>query len=341
MWALESFGFGRGTGAIVVNAAFAAFAVVLAHRTFRRLLQNGVQATLLAALFGLSMSQLAFGAIPETYAIATAGIVAVFLVFLTDLESGRVSPGAWFGVALFAVGVTTSSLAPVGVLFTLIVFATRQRRPVLRIADAALLLLIAMVSLLRFQSALLGTRNPIHQTILLDEIHDIEQKVLKPSPEDPPYGPARTPRELGRNILLLDFVAGYPGRTSLPTSLVKLEYFGYPVRFSPLGFAAAGLWLILWTAGLLTNIRGLVRGDSWPNRYYWGAVMVVVAGDGLLLALYNPVEMYLYTPLILFPVLLLGVSRAAFSYRAYRFALAALVVVLGANNLMVIQQMIR
>jgi hypothetical protein len=337
-------GLSRGDAQVGLNAAFGGLGVVLAYYLFRHLLQGRVEAILLAALFGLTMSQLLFAALPETYAVASAGLVAVFLLFARSVAARRVPEGAWFGVALFTVGITTSNLAPVAVLYVLALRASRVPSILGRLLRTAMLFVLVVGGLVVVQGAVLGTGNPISRATLREEWEATVQSVVTPEPGDPPHAMARTPRELGRNLLLFGFVGGMPGRTVSPDpsdTKIKIEYFRHPTRFTTIGVAAVGLWLLLWASGFVRNAVAAWRRENSPEPLYLLGVVVVVAGHGLLITVYNPGEMFAYTPLILFPLLLLGTHRGILERAGGRTLLAAVVALAASNNVMVLLQMVR
>ena len=74
------------------------------------------------------------------------------------------------------------------------------------------------------------------------------------------------------------------------------------------------------------------------ERARLGALLVHVAGYTVLLASYNPPEMYLYTILTSFPIRLLGMNPNLLAGRRWTAALALLV---GYNNVSVLLQMVR
>jgi hypothetical protein len=236
--------------------------------------------------------------------------------------------------------VTTSNLAPAAVLYGLALVQARRPRPILALLLGTVVFLGTLVTLVQVQRAALGTRNPFDAEVLREELEDVRRDVLGQG-EEHSHRQARTPSELGRNLFVLDFVAAVPGRTPLNGTSVKLEYSLQPLRFNPIGLAGLAAWLLLWGSGLLRNVRALVRRDEWPPRFYYLGLGIVVAGNGVLLTLYNPGEMYLYTPLILLPVLLLGINRDLLRTGPGMALLAGTAGLFALNNLTVILAMIR
>lgn len=332
--------------AAALNAAFGALAVALAFQVFLRVVRSSREATLLALLYGVSMSQMLFSSVPETYAIGASGIVATYLVFLVSLATGRLRFLPWFGVALWTVGITTSNVAQTAVAYVAAARRAPGQRRVLRGALLGVAVLASVILFLRFQPGIVGSRPLLSLEALQTEYIDIVSNVVPPpdpedeGPPDPPLSEGRSVRLLATNYLLLGFVGGVPGRSPLDDHRTKLEYFGHPLRFTPLGLVAAVLWIVLWLAGVRANLRAARARDAWPPRTFLGATGLIVAGNLLLFTIYNPIEMYLYSLLTTFPILLLGVNGEMLRKPRWAAALAVLVVLMGLNNFDIIGTML-
>ncbi len=85
------------------------------------------QATLLALLSAVSFSQLAFGSIPESFALSGALLAAGYLLALRcmRLRDRRMWP--WVAIGVLVTGITVSNLAAVAILFGAVGLAARER----------------------------------------------------------------------------------------------------------------------------------------------------------------------------------------------------------------------
>lgn len=329
-----------------LNAAFGALAVALSLQVFLRLVRANLPAFLLALLYGVSMSQLLFSSVPETYAIGAGGIVATHWLFLVSLERRRIALLPWFGVALWTIGITTSNIAQTAVAFAAAGRAATGKWQVRRGVMLTAAVFAAVVVLLPLQSRLLGTRPLLSVGALRAEYVDMVENIVPPPPDpedddepDPPLSEARRPHLLATNYFLLAFVGGEPGR-SAASERTKLEYFGYPVRLLPVGYAAAALWLVFWVAGLTANLRDASRRTRWPPPHFLSALGVIIVGNLILFTIYNPLEMYLYSLLIAFPILLAGINGELLRSRKWLALLGVLLVLVAFNNVEIITTMI-
>jgi hypothetical protein len=93
--------------ALLLNAAAAAAGVVLFRELLIRLRVGRGRSTLWSVLFGLSASQVFFGAFPETFAFSGASLLLLFVVFAAPRTAWARSLAA----ALVSFGVTTTNLA--------------------------------------------------------------------------------------------------------------------------------------------------------------------------------------------------------------------------------------
>jgi len=336
-----------GVQAALLNAMFGALAVALAFEVFLRLVGQLRAATLLALWYGVSMSQMLFSAVPETYAIGATGIVATYLVCLASLATRRMRFLPWFGVALWTIGITTSNIAQTTVAYAAAARGAADTRRVLRGVALAAAVLATVAALVHTQTRVLDTEPLLTMSAVRDEMADFRASVVA-QPSDigeggvpyPPYSEVRTATNLASNFFLLGFVGGAPGRMARDEDRIKIEYIGHPLRFAPLGAVAAALWLILWGTGLVANVRAAWRRRDWPPPVFLAALGVIVAGNLLLFTLYNPVEMYLYTLLTAFPILLLGVNGELLRKPRWAVLLAVLVLLAALNNVNVITTMV-
>jgi len=327
------------TQAAAINAAFGALAVALSYRVFLLLVGFARQAVLLSLFYGVSMSQLLFAAIPETYAIGATGITGTYLVFLVSLSAKRMRFLHWFGVGLWTIGITTSNVAQTTVAYAAAAHETDSPRRALRGMMLVGALLLTVAILLQVQARIFDGRSPLSTEAVRDEFHAflgyVERPSLNPGGKgvpDSPQGDGRSVKLLAVNYLLLGFVGARPGRTPVEDHVTKLEYFGHPLQFQPLGLAALALWLALWVAGLMANVRSAMAGARWPPPAFFAALGIILVGNMMLFMIYNPREMYLYSLLTTFPILLLGVNGALICRPGWTALLTGLVLLTALNN---------
>jgi hypothetical protein len=107
------------------------------------------QAALLALLSAVSFSQLAFGSMPESFALTGALLAAGYLLALRcmQLRDRRLWP--WVAIGVLVTGVTVSNLAAVAILFGAVGLAARERPWIVlgRTGSVVALVLLATIAL--------------------------------------------------------------------------------------------------------------------------------------------------------------------------------------------------
>jgi hypothetical protein len=85
------------------------------------------QAGLLALLSALSFSQLAFGSLPEAFALSGLLLAAAYLLALHCMRVGDRKLWPWIAIAILVTGVTVSNLITVAILFGVVGLAAGER----------------------------------------------------------------------------------------------------------------------------------------------------------------------------------------------------------------------
>lgn len=333
---------------ILVNAGFGGTAVGLAYLVFRQLEIRVGTALLLATFYGVSMSQLVFGSLPESYAISACSIVTTFWVFLVSLRQGRLNLLRWIGAGVFSLGVAVATFPQTAVAFAFAMRSSGKKGTRRRATTVFVVAVVAVVVvLLSVQTHWLGQTDLLSAAAMRDEYEDVVDNVSLASRTDRTAATVGeqmswTGWELARNLLLLDFVGGHPGRTVLPETdgRFAIEYVGHPLRFGVAGLMASAMWLPFWVFGVFSNVRGLLTRRSQTHPRIVKALLTIVAGNVLLLAAYNPTEMFLYTPLTAFPILLLAVSPELLARRLWQAIVGILACATTINNVGVLLQMV-
>ncbi|MBD2104072.1 hypothetical protein H6F94_24735 [Leptolyngbya sp. FACHB-261] len=109
--------------AVLLNSFFGATGVALVFLFFKNLTQKYFESLLLVGVFGMSISQLVFGSIPETYALTTCSIIASYILLLFCLQQQRVYSACWLAARLFSFGVTITNFAQTVICSVVLLFA--------------------------------------------------------------------------------------------------------------------------------------------------------------------------------------------------------------------------
>ena len=318
--------------ALLMNSLFGALGVVLAFLVFDRWRQSLLPSLALALLFGVTMSQMFFGSLPETYALAACTLLVIYGLTVISVQQKRVDFWPWVLAGVLAMGVTATN----GIQ-ALICFAVAARvahkddgRPV-----AALVLLFTIevgaivIALAVIQKAIYPAADvffwPFSQTVTFGYI---DYSALAH-----PF--ALVAREL-KHFALINVVGSAPQTMAWPgTELPALTYES-PLRFLMSGWIAAGLWLAMLRTGFVTGFRG--------NREFTPVVrafLLCIGFNFLLHVLYGTgvtgrQELFLYSAHWTFVILFLATYAWAFTHRMTAFAMAGVAAVLAVNNLSIL-----
>ena len=125
--------------ALLLNAAANALAVLLLYELLLRLGVRRARSALWSVLFATSSCQMFFGIVPETYALSSASLLLVFLVFARAGSRWPVRVGA----AVLSFGVTATNLVAA---LALALFSSGRVDGSRRLAPAALFATLVVVS---------------------------------------------------------------------------------------------------------------------------------------------------------------------------------------------------
>lgn len=331
--------------AVVTNAVFGAVAVGLGYYV---LLLTGLRrsaATGFAALTGLSMSYAVFGSMPETYAMTIAAIAAIYLLMIVSLVRRRFSVIAWTAMLVCSAGVALATIANALVALAGAWWLLRKSVGCRAVATTVATAGFLLVGGVKVQHWLLGTEDVASLQSWREERRDLGENLAitaSPIPMTMPGGRLERTlddaRELVRIGLIASVVGPEPIRTLRPGQTTKIEYFGYPLRFRWTGAGAIVLWVPLCATGISARLRPRTR----PLRHEWvwqSGIAVVLCGYAALLVAYNPREMFLYTSLWTFTLILACAAPGLYTRRLWTVGLWGLVVLVGVSNVSTIIKM--
>lgn len=228
-------------GLLLISAA-GALAVAVAHGLFTRIGLDSVLSAAFALLVGFSTSHLVFASLPDTF-IFTALALGI-CAWLAAAHPG--SPKAFVPAAVFAMGITSTNLGPVFLLFA------ASRRAGLRACAAFLaVVLAAAVALSLAQKALYPSSNLF---FVPQAVHEDLGYVFRPRSGSEAL--TRGARVLG-HVALYDLIAPKRalvkrGRREVPGVTFQQRRPGW---FRGTGWAALALLLALDAAGLYAALR--------------------------------------------------------------------------------------
>lgn len=249
--------------ALLLNAGAAALGVVLFRELLIRLGVGRGGSTLWSVVFGLSASQLFFGAFPETYSFSGASLLLLFVAFAAP----RPSSARCLGAALVSFGVTTTNLVA-GVLLAWLrpPEGTRRYPPLARAAGFGCVV-VAMAACL---------------SLVQKRIAPATTLFFLPSSFSEEASYVALPRDAASFLRRAGDVTGSLLFTSLAAPGLHVEWpEGQPpmVRFGAWRLAS---WphAALWVALLLAGVWGLLRRGR-PNPLVRALLLWIAFNLGL------------------------------------------------------------
>jgi len=336
---LSFFTHSKVLGVVLLGSLAGGLAVLLASFCIWNLTRSYLITVLYSCIFGLSLSQLIFSSLPESYVFSACGIVATYLLFTICLKQQKLYFPYWVAVGILSFGITITNFAQTLICFSAIIwilnsnltskiqFAAQLTRSCKSIATylGTVVAIAIVLSLLQtqifmdakyfFLPSMVGTESESLETLILTSPLLVFQEIFK-------------------HFFLVNFIAADPfaGNDYEFPSRVLLGFFIRPPNYSFSGVLALSLWLSLYSLGLVKNI---VVGRK---TIFLGAIATAVLFNASLHSVFGTHEMFLYTCDFTFPVLLLGVNQSVFHRYFFQGSLALLVVLMAYNNLTIIQQ---
>ncbi len=245
---------GARTAAVALNAILAGLGVALAYGFFR--IRGGERGTAvaLAVVFGLSASQLLFGAIPGTNALAACSLIGSYGLFWLCLGRRRLWLWAWIAVGVLSFGVTLTNFVQTFVCFAALAVTLGRHEgfgPGRAVARAFVLgtLVVAIAAVLAaLQSALFHKAEPFFLPGSYEgEARNATLAILGQ--------PVMVAVQLAKALFLVDFVAPVPNTWRLMQEGIPAVTFTSSWNYSAFGWAAAALWISVLASGTAAFAR--------------------------------------------------------------------------------------
>ena len=317
--------------AVILNSFFGASGVFFASLFFWNLTKKYLETTLLTLLFGLSMSQLFFSVLMESYALAGCSVITTYLLLLLSLKHHQIYLGYWILAGIFSFGVTITNFAQTLICFAVVVFIVKKKNSVVTILEyiGAIVSICFFLSLLQ-KKIFSDAHYFFVPEMLTRELTWVKTTILN--------HPALVIPEILKHFFLVNFVAPSPFPEEIvPGTKIILSFFGRPLDYSLLGLIGAILWLLWFIHGVYKNTISLKR---MKKRIFLIPVVLATLFSIALYSIFDAEEMFLFTCNFTFPVLLLAVNKSTMRTSYFKIALGSLVFFMGVNNLMIMRQII-
>lgn len=314
--------------ALILNSLFGALGVALVFLVFDRWRQSLLPGLPLALCSGVTMSQLFFGSLPETYALAACTLLVLYGLTIISIQQKRVDFWPWVIAGVLAMGITATNAVQAVICFAVAAKVAHKNdgRPV---SALVLLYTIELGAIVIALAVVQKAIYPAADVFFWPWVQRVSFGYVDYSALAHPFTLAA--REL-QHFVLANVVGPVPQPIPWPgTSLPALTYDTAP-HFALLGWIGAALWLGILVAGIFTAVRYRAEDRSVLKAF------LLCVGFGFLLHTFFGIgvtgrqEIFLYSAHWNFLVLFLATATWAYRKRVTAVVFLLTALVLFANN---------
>ncbi|MBO3462218.1 hypothetical protein G7B40_006165 [Aetokthonos hydrillicola Thurmond2011] len=312
---------------LILNSFFGAFAVFLTSIFFNKLIEKPTQALLISTVFGLTMSQLVFSTVPETYALAGCSIITTYILFFNFIENKKLDIGYWILAGIFTFGVTITNFIQTLVCFTIAVLALKTNKNKVSLISEYIGTVVTLAFVLSIFQKIIIIHAPY---FFLPDMLTTETKYIKSFLFSQPL---TVIQELLKHFFLVNFVSSSPFNTLHPEngSAIELTFFMRNLDYSLIGAIGTIIWILLLILGVYKNILSAHKN----------IVVLALCGNLLfnltLYSIFGVNEMFLYTCNFTFIVLALATNQSLLNKLYIRVGLISLIILMLINNLTIVK----
>jgi hypothetical protein len=319
--------------AVLINSFFGAGAVFTASLFFWSLTKRYLDTLLLTIFFGLSMSQLFFSTLIESYALAGWSIITSYLLFIICLKTRQLHLFYWLLAGIFSFGVTITNFAQTFICFAATLIALKENNKITTFLEYCGAIFTVAFFLNLIQKKLLGGAYFFVPEMLSRETEWIKVTIFT--------HPILITKELFRHFLLVNFISPSPfPEVIIPGEKIVLSFFDRRLNYSILGMLGITFWLGFFLMGVYRNIIDLFKSSELVRRFLFPVAGCIVLITLAFYSIFDTVEMFLFTCNFSFSVLLLGINPTLLKKKYFQIILILLIFITGINNLIIMKQII-
>ncbi len=315
---------------IVFAAGTGGVAIVCIFVTARMLLERTIVAAGVAVFYGVSMSQMVFGSIPDTYELSIISLVPTYILTFLCLKKRKLYLPFWIAAGVLSFGITITNSIQTALCLCVVLFALKSGIERFK----KLIIFVALVGLIGLALNLVQKGFiPDAKLVFKPDVYDHEMQYTSKLLFNKPLFVVK---EILKNFFLYSYIGQFPIATAFVAGVrLKLVYYKAAVDYGWLPLIAALLWIGLYLRGLYFNLR-----ENNTDRLFAIAMLLSFGANIGLHSIYGTREIFLYTPHFSLAVLLacLSANNTRSNYVSACWWLLAILV--GLNNLNVIQQML-
>lgn len=324
--------------AVFMNALFGSCAVVFAFVFFYIFGKDYVNAAMLALLYGVTMSQLVFGSIPETMSLATSSLLVTYLLFLIGITKRRLYFSLWIIAGVLSIGVTTTNVIQTMICFFVLSYMLSSKRKRMTDVLAKGVLLICLIfTITVFLAVIQKWLYPSSRLFFRFDLYDEEFRYVS-------FLALRDPLfvflKVCKQFFLVNIVASFPVAYRLAGQTITSVRFGLPGHYSVLGLMS----VIVWWGVLCYGIsRSIVEKRAYASLFV-GAFLCLLFNCffhsffGVITR--EKIELFLYSGNVTFLIFIFMSPYVLMKGTFIRVTLGLLVLLVGFNNLYVLRYLI-
>jgi hypothetical protein len=321
------------TLAVILNAFFGAFAIFLAALFFWNYTKKYLETFLATTAFGLTMTQLFFSVLLESYGLSAGSIVATYVLFIICLRHQKIYGVYWILAGLFSFGVTITNFAQTLICFTTLVFFLKKDNRLVIVLEyiGTVVSFAFLLSLL--QHKLFGGEYFFVPSAANREIVWIRTTIFN--------HPLLIIQEIIKHFFLVNFVSPSPFPPDMiPGEKIILSFFGRPLNYSLFGLIGTFIWLFILLNGIYQDLLLFSKKNNQIYKSFLIAVTLAILGNMAFYSIFNAEEMFIFTCHFTFLVLVLATNKMLLSQRYFQIAMSLLIFFMGINNLTILRQII-
>ena len=322
------------TAAILLNALIGAASVGLAFVFFKIFNRNALNALLLSVIFGFSMSQLVFGAIPETASLSICSLILTYTLFLVSLRTATADLRYWIPVGILSLGATITNFTQTAICFAVVVCVHAGcERKIFKLVRRVGVYIGAVLALTAL--AALAQKAIYPTSTLFFDVTTMTREVAGTAGQRIFEDPMLVVGLLAKHFFLVNLAAPLPFSYFLPGKELPSITFAITWDYLVVGWVAAGM-------GVAFICKGISKGlfSNGCNRPFFIGILLCVLFNMALHSIYymrdqQVLELFLYTGNFTFLVLMFAGNFSGSSSRTLTVLLSIWAILLGINNALV------
>lgn len=322
--------------AVIINSFFGAASVVLAFIFFRIFSRNYFDSLLLSGIFGLSMSQLITGAVPETFSLAILSLMITYILFLVDSEKKNLHFRLWVLAGIFSLGITTTNFMQTLICFISITICLPKDNTKKLFNLINIFIFVATVV---FAVGLLAIiQKMIYRSATLFFLpKSFGEEICRLSPFIILH-PFQMITQVFKHFFFVNVIGPLPFLHTTGRIIPSIHFYD-SWNYLLVGWLGTILWLGFLCVGVFKNLR-----ENKEKHLFFTGILSCLLFNMILHSFYGIIkerpELFIYTSHFTFLVLIYLSNYAPLKKVPVRICLVVLLLLVGSNNLIIMSKII-